>query len=131
MPVKKKKKSVVKKNSVIKKKKTVKARKAAAARPKKTAGRAKAKAAAPELGLEKVGEVTHYFPKVKAAAVLVLKDGLKPGDSVYIKGHTTNFKQTLTSMQLEHIPIQEAKKAQEIGVLVKSRVRIGDIVYKI
>ena len=33
-----------------------------------------------ELGLEKVGEVTHYFPHVKAAAVLMLKDGLRVGD---------------------------------------------------
>lgn len=86
---------------------------------------------APEISLEKVGEVTHYFPHVKAAAVLVLKDGLKVGDEVYIKGHTTDFKEKVNSIQLDHAPIQEGRKGQEIGLLVKSRVRIGDSVYRI
>ena len=134
MTVKKK-----KKKSAAKKKKIGRAPKAA--RLKKTVKRAKPKAAAVKkaalakssetAGLEKVGEVTHYFPKVKAAAVLILKDGLKTGDPIYIKGHTTNFKQTLASMQLEHVSIPEAKKTQEIGIMVKSRVRVGDTVYKI
>lgn len=81
--------------------------------------------------LEKIGEVTHYFPKVNAAAVLVLKDGLKLGDGVHIKGHTTDFKEKVNSMQLDHAPIEVARKGQEIGLLVKSRVRIGDSVYKL
>ncbi len=84
-----------------------------------------------ELGLEKVGEVTHYFPHVKAAAVLMLKDGLRVGDGIYIKGHTTDFKEKIISIQLERVPIEEARKGQEIGLLVKSRVRIGDSVYRI
>jgi len=85
----------------------------------------------PELLLEKIGEVTHYFPHVKAAAILVLKDSLKIGDGIYIKGHTTDFKEKVKSMQLDHVPIQEGKKGQEIGLFVKSRVRIGDSVYKV
>lgn len=84
-----------------------------------------------EMTLEKVGEVTHYFPHVKAAAVLVLKDSLKVGEKIYIKGHTTDFKEKVNSIQLDHIPIQEGKKGQEIGLLVKSRVRIGDSVYRL
>jgi putative protease len=107
-------------------------RKKPAKRSGKRRAAAKAKVAKPkEASLEKVAEVTHYFPHVKAAAALVLKDGLKVGDNIYIKGHTTNFKQAITSMQLDHVPIQEAKKTQEIGILVKSRVRIGDTVYRI
>jgi len=86
---------------------------------------------APEATLEKIGEVSHYFPKVKAAAITIMKDGLKIGDEIYIKGHTTNFKEKIISMQLDHVAIQEGKKGQEIGLLVKSRVRIGDSVYKV
>jgi len=84
-----------------------------------------------ESKLEKIGEVTHYFPHVKAAAVMMLKDGLKAGDKIYIKGHTTDFKEKVTSIQLDRVPIQQAVKGQEIGLLVKSRVRIGDSVYRI
>ncbi len=103
------------------------AKRVLAKRPRTKVANAKTKGAQ----LEKVGKVTHYFPHVKAAAVLTLKDGLKIGDRVYIKGHTTDFKQSAKSMQLDHVPIQEAKKDQEIGLLVKSRVRIGDTVYRI
>ena len=106
---------------------------------KKTAKRVKGKGArvkavkrqTPEAALEKIGEVTHYFPKVKAAAILILKDSIKLGDEIYIKGHTTDFKEKVNSVQLDHVPIQEGKKGQEIGLLVKSRVRIGDSVYRL
>ena len=94
-------------------------------------GKAKVKKAGLELSLEKIGEVTHYFPHVKAAAVKLLKDGLKVGDSIYIKGHTTDFKEAVKSIQLDRVAIQEGKKGMEIGLLVKSRVRQGDKVYRI
>jgi len=77
-----------------------------------------------------VGEVTHYFPKVKAA-VIKLKKPLTTGDLVKIKGHTTDFKQTVTSLQIDRVPIDQAKKGQEIGLMVDSRVRQHDIVYKV
>jgi len=99
---------------------------------KKPVKKAKARASKlPEAVLEKIGDVTHYFPHVNAAAVILLKDGLKVGDKIYIKGHTTDFKEKVESIQLDHASIPEGKKGQEIGLLVKSRVRIGDSVYRI
>ena len=104
------------------------------AKSKISAKRAKVKAkkpVSPEASLEKIGEVTHYFPHVNAAAIKLLKSGLKVGDSVYIKGHTTDFKERVLSIQLDHATIPEGKRGQEIGLLVKSRVRQGDKVYRI
>ncbi len=104
------------------------------AKRKLSSKKAKAKAKKPqglEASLEKIGEITHYFPHVNAAAVKLLKSGLKVGDSIYIKGHTTDFKERVLSIQLDHATIPEGKKGQEIGLLVKSRVRQGDKVYKI
>ena len=92
---------------------------------------AKKSPVAAELGMEKIGEVTHYFPHVKAAAVMILKDSLKPGDWIYLKGHTTDFKEKVNSIQLDRASIPEGVKGQEIGLAVKSRVRIGDSVYKV
>ncbi len=77
-----------------------------------------------------VGTVTHYFPKVRAA-VVKLKRPLSLGDRVKIKGHTTDFTQAVTSMQIDHVPVNNAKKGQEIGLLADSRVRQHDIVYKV
>ncbi|MBU2258941.1 MAG: hypothetical protein KJ926_07505, partial [Candidatus Omnitrophica bacterium] len=84
-------------------------------------------------GLEKgkiLGEITHYFPKVRAG-VIKLKAPLKSGEKVRIKGHTTDFKQVIVSMQIDRVTIQEAKKGDEIGILVNSRVRKKDTVYKV
>ena len=76
-----------------------------------------------------IGLVTHYFPKVRAA-VIKLKAPLSLGETVRIKGHTTDFTQTITSMQIDRVPINSAKKGDEIGLLVNSRVRSNDIVSK-
>jgi hypothetical protein len=121
------------------KKKAAKAKAKRSVKPKtkkaaKKAGKAKAvkaKKQAPEISLEKIGEVTHYFPHVNAAAVKLLKDGLKVGDQIYLKGHTTDFKEVVKSIQLDHAAIPEGKKGMEIGLLVNKRVRQGDSVYRI
>lgn len=130
-----------KKTSIRKKRTKPRAKKAAKRKaPKRAAGKRKAAPAkrkgagplrTPEATLEKIGEVTHYFPHVKAAAVMIMKDSLKIGDEIYIKGHTTKFKEKVMSIQLDRVPVQEGRKGQEIGLLVKSRVRAGDSVYRV
>jgi len=76
-----------------------------------------------------IGIVTHYFPQVRAAAIK-LKAPLSLGDTVRIKGHTTDFTQGVNSLQIDRVPITKAKRGQEIGLLVNSRVRHKDAVYK-
>jgi len=53
------------------------------------------------------------------------------GDSIHIKGHTTDFEQQVESMQIENESVQEAKKGDSIGVKVKERVRHNDVIYKL
>lgn len=84
-----------------------------------------------DASLEKIGEVTHYFPHVKAAAVKIMKSNLKIGDVIRVKGHTTDFTENVTSIQLDRSPIDVGVKGDEIGLMVKTRVRRGDDVYKI
>ena len=77
-----------------------------------------------------IGSVIHYFPHVQAA-VIKLKKPLTNGDTVKIKGYTTDLTQIVSSMQIDRVEIQTAKKGDEIGLQVSSRVRQGDKVYKI
>ena len=77
-----------------------------------------------------VGAITHYFPKVRAA-VIKLKAPLSVGDTIRIKGHTSDFTESVNSIQIDRVPIDSAKKGQEIGLLVNSRVRQHDLVYKV
>lgn len=97
-----------------------------AAKPKKVVKKARP---AKKIKENIIGIVTHYFPKI-SAAVVKLKVPLKIGDSIKIKGHTTDFTQDVTSIQINHVPINLAKKGQEIGLLVVSRVRKNDVVSK-
>ena len=83
-----------------------------------------------ELG-DPIGEVTHFFPHVKAAVIKLKKNSLTVGDSIYVKGHTTDFEQKIKSIQMNHAPVEKASKGQEIGLKVKSKVRHGDKVYKV
>jgi len=77
-----------------------------------------------------LGRVTHYFPHVQAA-VIKLKMPMSVGDKIKVKGHTTDFKQVITSLQIDRVAVESAKKGQEIGFQVESRVRRGDKVTKI
>ena len=79
---------------------------------------------------KKVGEVTHYWGKISVAGIK-LTDTLSVGDTIRIRGATTDFEQTVGSMQIEHQNIETATKGQEVGLRVKDRVRRGDTVYKV
>lgn len=78
-----------------------------------------------------VGTVTHYFPHVNAAAIKIEKREIRSGDQLYFKGHTTDFEQVVTSLQIDHKPVDLGALGDEVGVQVKARVRPGDHVYKL
>jgi len=82
-----------------------------------------------EVEIKEVGRITHYFPRI-AVAVVKLSDKLSIGDRIRVKGATTNFDQTVDSMQIEHKNVVSAEPGQSIGLKVSGKVREGDIVYK-
>ena len=77
-----------------------------------------------------VGEVTHFYNRI-GVAVIDLKDTLQVGDQVHFFGRSTDFRQEVASMQVEHQTISEAGKGQEVAVKVERRVRKGDNIYKL
>jgi translation elongation factor EF-1alpha len=80
---------------------------------------------------EEVGKISDYFKKIGVAAIEITKGSLAVGDTIHIKGHTTDFTQTLDSMQIEHQSVPTAKAGDSIGIKVKDVVRDGDVVYKV
>ena len=78
-----------------------------------------------------IGQVTHYFPHVNAIAVKIRTGDLKLGDTVHIKGHTSDFKIQIVSMQLDHKSVGRGKKGDEVGIQAPERAREGDEVYKL
>ena len=126
---KKKVKKTVKKTKKVVKKTAKKASKKVLKRKPSSKKKPAAKKAVKNEG-KLIGLITHYFPHVQAA-VIKLKGPLVMGDTVKIKGHTTDLTQVITSMQIDRVDISNAKKGDEIGLQVSSRVRQGDKAYKI
>ena len=77
-----------------------------------------------------VGKVTHYFAKIGVAVIEVTDGSIKVGDEIHIKGHTSDFRQKVHSMQIEHESVELAEPGQSIGVKVSEPVRANDMVYK-
>lgn len=77
-----------------------------------------------------VGKVTHYFPKIGVAVVEVTAGSIKAGDEIHIKGHTTDFRQKVASIQIEHDKIELAEPGISVGMKVDEPVRDHDLVYK-
>lgn len=79
---------------------------------------------------KKIGKIFAYFVKVGVAA-MKLEGDIAVGDNIHIKGNTTDFTQTVDSMQIEHDKVEKAAAGQSIGMKVKDRVRPGDGVFKV
>mgnify|MGYP001153877169 CR=1 FL=1 len=77
-----------------------------------------------------IGKVTHFFTRI-SVAVLDLTEPLRVGDTIHIKGHTTDLTQRVESMQIEHKDVQEAKPGDKVAIKVSAYVRENDVIYKI
>jgi translation initiation factor IF-2 len=78
---------------------------------------------------QKVGIIVKYFAKPNVAAIELTDGSLKVGDTIRIHGHSTDFQQTIDSMQVEHASVTTAEKGASIGIKVKERVREHDVVF--
>jgi hypothetical protein len=61
----------------------------------------------------------------------VTAESLKAGETIRIKGHTSDFTQPVESLQQEHLSVPEVKKGGSAGLKVKEHVREGDKVYRV
>jgi putative protease len=79
----------------------------------------------------KIGIITHYFGKIGVAAVKIADGVLEIGDTIRIKGHTSDVTQTVQSMQVEHESVEIARAGDEVGLKTTDYVREHDAVYKV
>ncbi len=78
---------------------------------------------------KKIGMISHYFGNISVAGIEIEKGKLEVGDTIRIKGHTTDFTQTINSMQIDLQTVEKVKKGDSIGIKVDKRVREHDEVY--
>jgi translation initiation factor IF-2 len=80
---------------------------------------------------ELVGTVTHFFKGPSVAMIHLSAGELAVGDRVHIHGHTTDFTAPITSMQVNHQPVERAQAEAEVAIQVSDRARPKDQVFKV
>jgi len=80
---------------------------------------------------ERIGVVTHYYGNLLVAIVKLEAGTLRVGDSIHIRGHTSDFSQRVESLQVEHAAVNEVGPNDEFGIKVVQHAREHDVVYKL
>ena len=75
------------------------------------------------------GRLMAFFSKV-SAAVVELRQPLRVGETIYVRGHTTELRQVVESIQRGRAPVQEASCGQVVGIRIRKHCRKHDVVYK-
>ena len=78
-----------------------------------------------------IGVVSHYFNHISVAGITLTQGELAVGDTIHVKGHTSDFTCQVESMQIEHDTVDHAKKGDEIGIKVPEHAREHDKVFKV
>jgi putative protease len=78
-----------------------------------------------------VGVVNKYFDKIGVGMIQVTQGEISLGDTIHIKGASTDLTATVSSMQVQRQSVQTAKPGEEAGIKLDVKVRQKDKVYKV
>lgn len=80
---------------------------------------------------ERIGVVTHYYGHLSVAVVKLESGTVRVGDTIHIRGHTSDFSQRVESLQIGHAPVTEVGPNDDFGLKVIEQAREHDVVYKV
>jgi putative protease len=64
-------------------------------------------------------------------AALALTEPLRVGDTIHIPGHSTDLRQEVTSLQINHQPVTAAQTGSDVGMKVIRKVHPHDQIFKL
>jgi len=73
---------------------------------------------------KKIGEITHFFGKIKVG-IVKMTGILKVGDSIRILGGETDFDQSVQSIEIDGKKIKKTKKGDLVGLKFSLNVPLG------
>ena len=81
---------------------------------------------------QRIGVVTHYYSHL-SVATMRLEPGttLRVGDVIHVLGHTTDFNQSVESLEVDHKPVLEVGPNDDFGLKVAQHAREHDDVFKV
>ena len=76
--------------------------------------------------------MTHYYSHL-SVATLRLDSGtkLRVGDVIHVSGHTTDFRQRVESLEVNHADVSEVGPDDDFGLKVVEHAREHDVVYRV
>ena len=77
----------------------------------------------------RIGTVTHYYNRLHVAGVTITDGELHKGDTIHVKGQTSDFEQKVESMEIDHEAVDVAMPGNQIGLTVIEHAREHDTVY--
>ena len=78
-----------------------------------------------------LGKLTNYYSKIGVAEFkITAKESVKIGDEVFIQGPNTGIiRMPITSMEIEHEPIEQATQDDTVAIKTSVPVRTNDEIY--
>jgi putative protease len=77
-----------------------------------------------------IGTITHYYSHLNVA-VLELTQPLNVGEIIHVLGHTTDFIQKVTSMEVNHHHVVTVNPGDNVALKVIEPVRVHDTIYRV
>lgn len=77
-----------------------------------------------------VGTVTHFYSHLGVAALRLTRE-VNLGENIHILGHTTDFEQTVGSLEINHHKVPRGCPGEEVALRVNDIVRRGDVILRV
>ena len=80
---------------------------------------------------ERIGSVIKFFDKTSIAAVKLDFGELAIGDTIHIKGTSTDFTQKVEVLEFDHKPVDKALRGHFAVIKLSQHAKPFDLLYKV
>ena len=77
-----------------------------------------------------IGRITHYYNHLHVA-VVKLTEPIHVGELIHILGHSTDFMQKVTSLQIDYHNVTGVNPGEDVALKVIEPVHEHDVIYRV
>ena len=80
---------------------------------------------------QEIGYISNFLNKISVAIIEMTDGTLAVGNTIHILWRSTDFTETVSSMEIDHVSVDTVKKGDSLGLRVSENTRRKDKVYKV
>ena len=80
---------------------------------------------------QRIGVVIHYWGRIGVTGVRITEGELRVGDTIHVKGHTSELTQQIESMQVGGQSLEVVRAGDDVGIKTLKHAREHDEVFKV